>query len=693
MKSRIALSFVSLLVCLTALPLGAAEWMVPAAAHAPGASNTNWRTDLRVVNPAATAASVRIDLLPANTDNTARSRTATVNVPAQGQLSLVDVLDTQFDFTGTGALLVTSDESSLIVTSRTYNEAAGGATYGQFIPGVPVASALGSGVAGNLIYLTKTDDYRTNVGFAGTTATAGTVTITLYNAAGSQLGSGSFPVLPYGQSQVNDVFVSTGSAAAAVARAVVTATVPVVAYASIIDNRTGDPIAMVAQRNSETSTLFAIPGVAHAPGASNSTWRSDVRVYYPGQGTVPLTLTYYPANTANPTPVQKTMSIGAGQILSFDDIVLGTFNIDNGSGGLRIESTSPLFTTSRTFNLTSSATYGQDIPAVPYSLAFDADETVVFSGLSDSGYRTNVGFFNLSGEGVDLTLTLKGPDGTTLATKAFRLEANMMTQFNLFTYLGLSGTSAASLSIVGTGASTYVAYASIIDNRSGDPVFVPASKSTASQPTGGGNGCTTLPFMRAGLRLEYKTSDNLYHSIQTVTSDSATKTELHDEATTGGQASKIDSTFDYVTQGNFRAMTHMLSKATVQVSGFTITTNTDITWSPALVISPLSEFCAGTTFNVPATTQTVQITGSFPGPTTVTQRPAFTAEILGVGVSVTTAAGTFSTVHYKSTQGATQSGVVYSITWYDIASGALVRQIQYDASNQPLQTLDLISIQ
>jgi len=685
---------VFLIVLLVVSPLMARDWIVPAAAHAPGAANTNWRSDLRIINPSGTAASVRIDLLPSGADNTARSQSATVSVPAQGQLSLVDVLSAKFSFSGNAALYVSSTEQSLVITSRTYNEAAGGSTYGQFIPGVAVTDALAAGQQGHLIYVTKNNDYRTNVGFAGTTATAGQVTIKLFDASGLQLGSGTFPVQAYGQTQVNDVFAATNSAATSVARAVVTATVPVVAYSSVIDNRTGDPIAVVAAKQSDASTVLAIPGIAHLAGAANSLWRSDVRIFQPGEGddNASVVLTYYAGNTANPTPVTKVVSIGANRIVALDDLLQSTFNISDGSGGLRIQASSALLVTSRTYNQSAAGTFGQDVPAVAVSNALSATATALFSGLSDSGYRTNTGFFNMTSTPIDLTLTLKRPDGSVQATKPFHLDGNMMTQVNLFAFMGAGGTATASLAVSGSGNGSYLGYASIVDNNSGDPVYVPAALSTAApsnNPPAGGD-CVTLPFMRAGLVLGYRTSDGSYSSTQTVISDSATKTELHDAAIAGGVSEDIDSTFDYVVQGDLRAVTHMLSKATVH-SVINILANTDITYSPGLVISPLSSYCPNATFAIPATTQTVALSGTIPGPTTVTQRPAATGVILSVNESLTTAAGTFTTVKYKSTQGAS-STVAYSYGWYDIATGVLVRQQEFGASDNLVQTLDLISI-
>jgi hypothetical protein len=677
-----------------ALPVMAKEWIIPAASHAPGAANTNWRTDLRIVNPAGSAADVRIDLLPQGSDNTARSNHTTVHVAAQGQLSLGDVLASQFSFTGNAALLVGSSESSLIVTSRTYNEAPGGATYGQFIPGVPVADALANGAAGHLIYVTKSADYRTNVGFAGTTAASGQVTIKLFDASGQQLGSGTFDVLPYGQAQVNDIFAAANAPAAAVARAVVTSTVPVVAYASIIDNRTGDPIAMIAAKDSESSTLLAIPGIAHLAGAASSLWRSDVRIFHPDAGgdSATVVLTYYPGNVANPTPVTRTVSIGANRIVALDDILLATFGNDNGSGALKIQSDGKLLVTSRTFNQSTSGTFGQDIPAVAYDKALSASATSLFSGLSDSRYRTNVGFFNLSATPIDLTLSLKSPAGAVLASKPFHLDPNIMTQMNLFSFLGAAGTAAASLSVSGSGAGSYWAYASVIDSVSGDPVFVPAALSTASS----GNpdpsaGCVTVPFVAAGKVLGYRTSDGSYSSEQTVVSDSATHTVLHDKVVAGGISEDIDTTYDYVVQGELRAATHLVSVAVVH-SVINITVNTDITYAPAFVLSPVSSYCAGATFAIPATAQTVKVTGTVPGPTTTTNRAAATGEILAVHESLTVAAGTFDTVKFRSTQGGNGTDVAYSYAWVDIATGVLVRQQQFGSGGNTIQLLDLTSM-
>jgi hypothetical protein len=63
--------FVAVLFCLIVPRAHAARWLVPAGAHATGAQDTNWRTDLLVSNPSDEAATVTVYLLEARQDNLA----------------------------------------------------------------------------------------------------------------------------------------------------------------------------------------------------------------------------------------------------------------------------------------------------------------------------------------------------------------------------------------------------------------------------------------------------------------------------------------------------------------------------------------------------------------------------------------------------------------------------------------------
>ncbi|HEX7676717.1 MAG TPA: hypothetical protein VF713_01235, partial [Thermoanaerobaculia bacterium] len=663
-RCRLALLAFALVTALS-MNATAARWMVAAAAHAPGAANTNWRTDLRLVNPSTTEATATVYLLPQGSNNAALPTRVTVTVPSAGQLALTDVLDTKFSFSGNAALLVESTEASLVVTSRTYNLSANGSTYGQFIPGVDVNDALAAREKGQLIYISKSNDYRTNVGFAGTTAAAGAVALTLLDSNNVLLGSKAFDIAPYGQIQINDVFGAVLAGAAQVARAEVTSTVPVVAYSSVIDNRTGDPIAMIAQHATDAKTDLTIAAVGHAAGAGNSAWRSDVRIFTldgsggddqgPANGTI--TLSFYPANVSNPTIVPKTVTIAANQIVALEDIVLKTFGLGNATGALRVQSSLKLFATSRTYNQSTDGTFGQDIPAVSLDRQLTAGSVAKFSGLSNSGYRTNAGFFNGGSTAAELQLDLRDATGARIAQKAFHLDGKTMTQINdLFGYLGAGSAGSGSLWVTTTGGSL-VAYASVIDNTSGDSVYVPASIAagtvppppSAGDPGGNPSGqCVNIPFIHAGTRATYRNTDSsgVWTMITTFSSDSANQRIQNDQAFTSGGNSIIDSTFTLVAQNGLRLLTHAFSTATTSAAGFPIVVTTDSTFNPDMVLGPLSQYCAGATFSIPATVHTVVVGGTVPGPTQTINRPAATGSVIAINQVVSVAGGTFNTVEY-----------------------------------------------
>jgi hypothetical protein len=706
-RSRLALFAVALITAVS-MNASAAQWMVAAAAHAPGAANTNWRTDLRLVNPSTTEATATVYLLPQGTNNATRATKVTVTVPSAGQLALADVLDSKFSFSGSAALLVESTEASLVVTSRTYNQSANGSTYGQFIPGVNINDALAANEKGHLIYISKSNDYRTNVGFPGTTATAGAVAVTLYDGNNVVLGSKAFDIAPYGQIQVNDIFGAMLAGSAQVARAEVSATVPVVAYSSVIDNRTGDPIAMIAQHAADARTDLVIAAVGHAAGGGGSAWRSDVRIYPlnaasgddqgPGNGTI--TLSFYPANVSNPAITPKSVTIAANQILALDDLVLKTFGLDNATGALRIQSSLKLFATSRTYNQSADGTFGQDIPAVSLDQQLTAGSVAKFSGLSNSGYRTNVGFFNTGSAAADMQLDLRDATGARIAQKAFHLDGKTMTQINdLFAYLGAGSAGGGSLWITTTGGSL-VAYASVIDNASGDPVYVPASLAVGTVPpppsiSNPGGQCVNVPFIRAGTKATYKNTDStgVWTMITTVSADSATQRVQNDQAFTAGGNSVIDSTFTLSSQNNLRILHHAFSTATTSVAGFAIVVTTDSSFNPDMVNGPLTQYCAGATFAIPATVQTVVVGGTAPGPNQTINRPAATGSVIAINQVVTVAGGTFNTVEYHGIGDRTDANVQSSNIWVSVADGIMIKQQNLDSSGNVVGTVELTNLQ
>jgi hypothetical protein len=134
-----------------------------------------------------------------------------------------------------------------VVTARTFNDAATG-TFGQYLPGVGAGSALSAdgNQTGVLNQIKSTDAFRTNIGFTNFSAAACDAVVTLHGADGSQLGSPvSVTGIPAGRwRQVNRIFQAAGVAECPIGYAVVRPVTPgclVWAYASVVDNGSGDP--------------------------------------------------------------------------------------------------------------------------------------------------------------------------------------------------------------------------------------------------------------------------------------------------------------------------------------------------------------------------------------------------------------------------------------------------------------------
>jgi hypothetical protein len=289
---------------------GAGETWIPASAHATGVNGTNWRTDLEIHNPGTTAAGFTIHLLPRDADNTAAAAQRAFSLDPQKSVRYVDVLESVFRFTGAAALRIVPTTGTILATSRTYNlvgvNPSGlpvGASFGQFVPGIPESEAISSAEEGRLIQLTQRDagsgdDFRTNVGIVNTTGSSVDVRLDFFRADGTWLGvkQGSETRLPpYGFRQLTEAFGTWGTTADGyvVARPT-TSGGRIFAFATVIDNHaTGDPVFIPAERMTAstlpTPTPTPTPTVTPTPppgGVAISTTTTGSTVTVTQSGTL-----------------------------------------------------------------------------------------------------------------------------------------------------------------------------------------------------------------------------------------------------------------------------------------------------------------------------------------------------------------------------------------------------------------------
>lgn len=460
---------------------GLYSWIISGSAHISGAHGTSWVTDVVLHNPRPGDAVATLYFLPSGQDGSAATG-FTVTVPASSSVTLSDVVATLFGkASASGAILVGCD-NRLLVSSRTYNNAASG-TYGQFVPGIPASGALFTGEEARLIQLTRDSEYRTNIGFANASGRTITVDVHLFASDGSKLGNRSFDLAPYSFHQETDII---GQDAAGAWAQITSSTggASFFTYASVIDNRTGDPVFVTTGvRPISPGESAYIPGSAHVTGTGGTQWRTDLEVLNLDTQTATFAIDILERNHRNDAPVSKTLTLESGRTMRSNDALSSLFGF-TGAAALRIRPLAGLImVTSRTFNQASKGTYGQFIAAEPGDASFAAGESATLIQLADSassssGYRTNIGLVNTSGASITVTVDLRNGGGAHLGTETVDLRAYEYKQMDRI-FRSVTSSDLASCYAVLTSSTpggSFLAYGSVVDNRSGDPVFVPAAE-------------------------------------------------------------------------------------------------------------------------------------------------------------------------------------------------------------------------
>jgi len=226
------------------------QYFIPAAAKTTGGFGTNWVTDVVIHNPEDVAVTAALYYLPTGTDNTG-ALPHIVSVNAQTSLKIQDIVGSLFAADGTSGAIRIIASAPLLIGSRTYNDQGTAGTYGQSIDGLLSDNAFGNLNQPRLIQLAKNAAYRTNMGFVNTTTTPLTVNVYIYAGAdGSFIGNWSVTLSAYEHHQESNIIQELTGADVDDAYAVITTLTSggrYFAYASVVDNRTGDPTYIAAR--------------------------------------------------------------------------------------------------------------------------------------------------------------------------------------------------------------------------------------------------------------------------------------------------------------------------------------------------------------------------------------------------------------------------------------------------------------
>ncbi|HNX49700.1 MAG TPA: pre-peptidase C-terminal domain-containing protein [Thermoanaerobaculaceae bacterium] len=226
-----------------------------------------------------------------------------------------------------------------------------------------------------------------------------------------------------------------------------------------------------------------LPAAAHLGGSAGTNWRTDPEIHNPGPASATFTIELLKRDQPNPSPASRSFSLDPGRSIRYPDVLDQVFGF-SGSATLRVRpSQGKVMVTGRTYNDVSTGTFGQFIPGVSGTRGFAAGETARLVQLAQSadasrGFRTNLGLVNISAVPATITVTLSRGDGTVVGTKSYPLGAFEFKQIDrIFSSVTTQGVDDgfAVLTTASAGAA-FLAYASVIDNRSGDPIYIPAAR-------------------------------------------------------------------------------------------------------------------------------------------------------------------------------------------------------------------------
>jgi PKD repeat protein len=507
-------------VTVTGQTCGPESVMTVDAAKLNGLNGTSWRTDVRIFNPSDHASSIKLAFLPVGQNNVDPFTAGPYPIGPMATLVVNNILDyvstnlgKDFQKTAMRVTYENTDSVAPIVMARTYTPSPTGGNYGQFAPGIAVVpnstpSPLWiTGLRNNGL----ADGFRTNYSLVNLRDDAGGVggiKFTLFDGTGAQQGVATLGLAPFGylQDSVSKLF---GGKFDDIGIFSLKVDVPqgadIQAYASVMDNHTGDPVLIPAVASPDSPVY--LPAVAHLNGEAGTVWRTDLQLTNPDPNSAHTWELRYTPKGGNLPIVARNVTLAPDQSGFTDDLIAWIYQdalpADAATSGVvRIEmapsDTSNVFPimAARSYNVTPNGTFGQSIAplwAAQGISSTSANKRLLITGMSSEDIaRTNFGLVNLSeAQGVNFSILFYDQNGALLNPQSDgspvpytfalgpggwdqdKLENRFRNAFKVNLPSNLESISA--VITVSDGGPGFV-YATVIDNKTGDPNFIPAQQ-------------------------------------------------------------------------------------------------------------------------------------------------------------------------------------------------------------------------
>lgn len=462
------------------------------ASNLPGARGSLWSSDVFLASLPSSVLSNLVSFLFTPFGNVNGANSLLVRGPVKVPMTMLSSpVQSMFRIDSGFGALEHRPEAALAAWSRVWTPAGDGrGTYGQEIAAFDNDTIIHQGDTG-IIPVILGGDFRSNLTISELAGDAVTVHLVTRDGSGATVNARDIFLNAYEETSVGGLLpATTGSG---YVELTITGSGAVGALASLVNNATNDPTTVMMTRRAQRTAAgrLIVPGVAHAAGANNTTWRSDVWVVNTSSTPLRFTSVLYPRGGTNALN-GWTYAVPPHAQVTLGDAVMADFNMDNGTGMLLLDvssgDASAVRMFSRTFNVDSAGgSFGQGVQAVSDATEVKTSDLglILFGLQRNRSFRTNLQIQETSGSSVTVEIsgsaTQAGDLTTTLATPYTNVTLGPYEYYQMSDVLSAlalpqDATNArVALKVIG-GSGSITAYGSIIDSFTGDATTVPAYK-------------------------------------------------------------------------------------------------------------------------------------------------------------------------------------------------------------------------
>jgi subtilisin-like proprotein convertase family protein len=457
---------------LTARPLAnATRRIIPVVAHLNGENGSLFRSDLVLFNRGSAPQTVSALLTPSGANGTTAFFAAKLQVLPQQVLTIRDIVASLFATSGSGSLDLQFDGDALLVWSSLYDATPHG-RLAQTIESVAPATAIGRGESAYVTpVVRRSATFRTNAGVAEIAGGSGVVRITMQSLGFPvgqfrEVGAIDVPIAPFSHAQVALVATSFPGTFTTARIEMVSGNARVVAYGSLIENRSGDPAYLPARSFPALPATLTVPVIGSASGIAGTVWMSDLWI---DTEQTPIrvtdTRTYRSDGTATATPgfIYPTLAYPIGETTS-----------PSPRGQLDVDAPAGVLAATRMMATAADGTRrGALILPQALSESIGEGESQDVAGVdSNLENRTNIGVSEITGNPVLVRVSVFDAAGTALGTTTLSVGPRQNTQLPLLQIVPAGVTAGHVRFAVLSGGGRVLAYASVVDNQSNDTTFL-----------------------------------------------------------------------------------------------------------------------------------------------------------------------------------------------------------------------------